>query len=232
LHTSSQLRPRLSNKQALYALVQTRELALRFPESRDLLEELGFPVTSVDYNLHHLNITSGIKSGHPWHIALSSSTGIRKEEPKKYRFWTLSAMEYLRCFAQRGNSLNDGFAEELSPKGFLSAQIKKVLLELTEPESAHATHLTHLIGSLMNLFHQKEGIMFYAFIMEEENHARILDSVLLFDDAAYLSAGRHPELHSIKNKSKKSDGQERAENDGIVYIRLVVARRKQSIPQG
>ncbi|CBX94016.1 similar to succinyl-CoA ligase subunit alpha [Plenodomus lingam JN3] len=89
------------------------------------------------------------------------------------------------------------------------------------PPKARAQTAT-LITNLWKLYKEKEAVDAHVCLALSVDTDEILvyNPHLFFDDAAFKSNNRHPDLHSLRPKSSLSPTDLDAEHHGIVYIRL------------
>ncbi|MCJ1321746.1 hypothetical protein MMC15_007091 [Xylographa vitiligo] len=78
------------------------------------------------------------------------------------------------------------------------------------------------IDSLIRFFIDKEASSFsLKIILDDLQRFTVQSAILSFDDAAYRSAGRHPDLQALRTVEDEIPEEVEAEKDGIVYIKHV-----------
>ncbi|KAK5164838.1 uncharacterized protein LTR77_009502 [Saxophila tyrrhenica] len=97
------------------------------------------------------------------------------------------------------------------------------IAHISPPESTKQS-LTSLIRALSTVYLEKEAVTLSTSISTNPSTGTIalhLPSLILqFDDSAYRSCSRHPDIHTLRDRTLEQPEEVEAEDSGIVFIRL------------
>lgn len=100
-----------------------------------------------------------------------------------------------------------------------NAVIPEVAAYLSLPIPAQGK-LASLVQALWEIFKEKEAFVLETRIgLSTESSLEVHSAHFGFDDAAYRSAGRQEDIHSLRNKAEEVPEEVEAEKDGIVYVK-------------
>ncbi|THV68177.1 succinyl-CoA ligase subunit alpha [Aureobasidium pullulans] len=203
MHTMRQVRPRVVSRAQKINLSQQRDLHLREQKAVDHLSKSleGFTIseeTPQDTDSVYLSISVDRSNRQPC-IITSPSSNPRKIHHRLRRF----PYSYL----------------EGPDKATIMEAIKHLQLDAAPP-AAHA-QTAKLISSLASLHRSQEAVSLAVNLSISSSGTLHLSSPQLFyDDAAFKSNNRHPELHALRDPSQENAVEVEAEKSGIVFVKL------------
>ncbi|KAK1757536.1 succinyl-CoA synthetase-like protein [Echria macrotheca] len=80
--------------------------------------------------------------------------------------------------------------------------------------------LSRIIKSLVTIFYEKEAFLLISHLMETDKSLTVVSARFGFDDAAFRIAGRHQQLHEMRDAAAEDPSELEAEQSGIVYLKL------------
>ncbi|KAK5166749.1 hypothetical protein LTR04_000460 [Oleoguttula sp. CCFEE 6159] len=188
------------------ATTQQRGLKVRGQQAADLLTQfdnsiIAYPednMTSRPENLKHLCMTVDREARQPC-IMVSFDTYRGKLKRSTRRFT---------------------FPYHKGPDGQTIQNILQHLrLNVVSPSTT--AFMTQLIKSLFNLWKQKEAITISTeLLIKDDGTVALYTPRMLFDDAAFKSAGRQADVHALRDRDAEDPAELEAEAHGIVYIKL------------
>ncbi|KAH0335154.1 succinyl-CoA synthetase-like protein, partial [Aureobasidium melanogenum] len=203
MHTMRQLRPSITTQASRSGLNQQRNLHLRNQKAVDHLNKSleGFNIfeeTPNNADSVYLSISVDRSDRSPCIIA-SPSTNPRKLHHRLRRF----PFSYL-----------EGPDQET-----ILAAIRHLQLDAAPP-AAHA-QTAKLISKLADLYREQEAVSLAVNLsISPSGTLNLSQPQLFYDDAAFKSNKRHPELHALRDISSEPAVEVEAEKSGIVFVKL------------
>ncbi|CAD0097534.1 unnamed protein product [Aureobasidium mustum] len=203
LHTMRRVRPRVTSQASNFGTNQQRTLHLRNQKAVDHLSKSlkGFNITEETPNNAdsvYLSISVDRSSRSPC-IITSPSANPRKLHHRLRRF----PFSYL-----------EGPDQET-----ILAAIQHLQLDAAPP-AAHA-QTAKLISKLADLYREQEAVSQAVNLsISPSGTLNLSQPQLFYDDAAFRSNKRHPDLHSLRDTSLEPSVEVEAEKSGIVFVKL------------
>ncbi|KAH0299142.1 succinyl-CoA synthetase-like protein, partial [Aureobasidium melanogenum] len=203
MHTMRQLRPRITSQASKFGTSQQRNLHLRNQKAVDHLSKSleGFNISEETPNNAdsvYLSISVDRSSRSPCIIA-SPSANPRKLHHRLRRF----PFSYV-----------EGPDQET-----ILAAIQHLQLDAAPP-AAHA-QTAKLISKLADLYREQEAVSLAVNLsISTSGTLNLSQPQLFYDDAAFKSNKRHPEIHGLRDISAEPAVEVEAEKSGIVFVKL------------
>ncbi|KAK4209056.1 succinyl-CoA synthetase-like protein [Rhypophila decipiens] len=93
-------------------------------------------------------------------------------------------------------------------------------LHISTKGNAPVESLRAVIRSLAKVFYEREAYLLTTHIVERLGAIKVVGADFGFDDAAFKSAGRQPELQALRDVAAQDEAEREAAKSGIVYIKL------------
>ncbi|KAG9522749.1 succinyl-CoA synthetase-like protein, partial [Aureobasidium melanogenum] len=203
MHTMRQVRPRITWQASRFGTSQQRNLHLRNQKAVDHLSKSleGFNIseeTPNDADSVYLSISVDRSNRSPCIIA-SPSANPRKLHHRLRRF----PFSYV-----------EGPDQET-----ILAAIQHLQLDAAPP-AAHA-QTAKLISKLADLHREQEAVSLAVNLsISTSGTLNLSQPQLFYDDAAFKSNKRHPEIHALRDVSAEPAVEVEAEKSGIVFVKL------------
>ncbi|KAI5250391.1 succinyl-CoA ligase subunit alpha [Aureobasidium subglaciale] len=203
MHTARRLRPAVPKELHRINTSQQRSLHLRNQKAVDHLSKSleGFTIseeTPNDTDSVYLSISVDRSSREPCIIA-SPSTNPRKLHHRLRRF----PYSYLKGPDQTT----------------IQVAIEHLQLDVAPP-AAHA-QTAKLISRLAELYREQEAVSLAVNLsVSSSGSLHLSQPQLFYDDAAFKSNKRRPEVHALRDVSQESAVEVEAEKSGIVFVKL------------
>ncbi|KAE8443340.1 hypothetical protein EG329_001983 [Mollisiaceae sp. DMI_Dod_QoI] len=195
IHTMRILRPRITNHS--FRIEQRRDLYIHEDQALDLLRERGInaSVYSGKGRKRMLGVAIDRANLSPCIIASPATNPDQSHiEVRKFPF------DYR--------------------KGFDPIRVAAVAQHLQLGESSKES-LPKLINSLIELFMKKEAFLLETMFVERLGELKVVGANFGFDDAAFRSTKRQEDIHALRRVENEDPQELEAEQDGIVYIKLL-----------
>lgn len=105
-------------------------------------------------------------------------------------------------------------------RGTNEMPIEQIAVHLNLNTPTLIASLRQTIRNLSSIFYGNEAYLLTTHLAEISSSLAITSASLNFDDAAFRIAGRHADLHALRNTADQGPSETEAETSGIVYIRL------------
>ncbi len=195
---SMRQRPRLQHN-LTKSTDQRRELYIKQSQALDILAEAGFAKADTSHPSNECLLTISVdRTERSPCIIASPST-----DPKD-----MVALSRKFPFAYGSDgATSDAMLEKVSGHLAIKGTAQKPLF--------------NLISVLHDLFMSKEAFMLETkFVVTEDYELQVHEARFGFDDASWKTAGRHSDMHALRDKTSEVAEEVEAEKGGMIYIKL------------